>query len=424
MKRDLFLLRSIAICKLIRDNSHLSSYLPKAFLPIFVFMTVFIGLSFAANAADTVRVNIPRVTVTMARSYNFNSAANSVYVPVEFNSTMSADEVADYIEESNAFLFDHYGEDVVEMSGVSDDFGTIYLDIKPNTGIKRVLLITSTGSSSVVERNDYYPMGMRTATGNSYPQLTTNLYKYNGKEVQTVGGLGFTDYGARMYDDFTGRWFVPDPLAEKYASMSPYMYCGGNPVMYIDWNGMEWKDDKDKEIAESLIQQANKRDYLLSKQEAKINARIKRIEDNVSLSSDKKDNQILKEQFKLENVKIQRSLLSTLNDGLNQLENSSTIYTFNTVAQGTTATLSSNIDGTIVINNYGTTGNRAHEVTHAIQYHCGKISFNPVGSNNVLMLNPYKLEIQAYRIEYSITNGIIPISDSKTPKNVFGITLQ
>ena len=387
-------------------------------------MTVFIGLSFAANAADTVRVNIPRVTVTMARSYNFNSAANSVYVPVEFNSTMSADEVADYIEESNAFLFDHYGEDVVEMSGVSDDFGTIYLDIKPNTGIKRVLLITSTGSSSVVERNDYYPMGMRTATGNSYPQLTTNLYKYNGKEVQTVGGLGFTDYGARMYDDFTGRWFVPDPLAEKYASMSPYMYCGGNPVMYIDWNGMEWKDDKDKEIAESLIQQANKRDYLLSKQEAKINARIKRIEDNVSLSSDKKDNQILKEQFKLENVKIQRSLLSTLNDGLNQLENSSTIYTFNTVAQGTTATLSSNIDGTIVINNYGTTGNRAHEVTHAIQYHCGKISFNPVGSNNVLMLNPYKLEIQAYRIEYSITNGIIPISDSKTPKNVFGITLQ
>ncbi len=31
-----------------------------------------------------------------------------------------------------------------------DDFGTIYLDIKPNTGIKRVLLITSTGSDSKV----------------------------------------------------------------------------------------------------------------------------------------------------------------------------------------------------------------------------------------------------------------------------------
>ena len=80
---------------------------------------------------------------------------------------------------------------------------------------------------------------MRTATGNNYPQLTTNLYKYNGKEVQTVGNLGFTDYGARMYDDFTGRWFVPDPLAEKYVSMSPYMYCGGNPIMYFDPDGRD-----------------------------------------------------------------------------------------------------------------------------------------------------------------------------------------
>ena len=133
-----------------RGSSHLSSYLPKAFWPAFAFMTVFFGLSFAANAADPIRVNIPRVTVTMARSYNFTSAANDIYVPVEFNSTMSADKVADYIEESNAFLFDHYGDDVVEISGVSDDFGTIYLDIKPNTGIKRVLLITSVSSDSKV----------------------------------------------------------------------------------------------------------------------------------------------------------------------------------------------------------------------------------------------------------------------------------
>ena len=132
------------------SRSHLSSYLPKAFWPVFAFITVFLGLSFAANAADTIRVNIPRVTVTMARNYNFTSAANSVYVPVEFNSTMSADKVADYIEESNVFLFDHYGEDVVEIGGVSDDFGTIYLDIKPNTGIKRDLLITSTSSDSKV----------------------------------------------------------------------------------------------------------------------------------------------------------------------------------------------------------------------------------------------------------------------------------
>ena len=175
----------------------------KSLRSIILLIMLMLLMPFISFAADTIRVNIPRVTVTMARSYNFTSAANSVYVPVEFNSAMSADKVVDYIEESNAFLFDHYGE-------------------------------------YVVERNDYYPLGMRTSTGNSYPQLTANLYKYNGKEVQTVGGLGFTDYGARMYDDFTGRWFVPDPLAEKYASMSPYMYCGGNPIMYFDKDGKIW----------------------------------------------------------------------------------------------------------------------------------------------------------------------------------------
>ena len=76
-----------------RDSNHLSSYLQKAFWPVFAFMTAFLGLSFTAGAADTIRVNIPRVTVTMARSYNFTNAANDIYVPVEFNSTMSADKV-------------------------------------------------------------------------------------------------------------------------------------------------------------------------------------------------------------------------------------------------------------------------------------------------------------------------------------------
>jgi len=31
-----------------------------------------------------------------------------------------------------------------------------------------------------------------------------------------------------------------DPLAEKYYSISPYAYCGGNPVNRIDPDGMDW----------------------------------------------------------------------------------------------------------------------------------------------------------------------------------------
>jgi RHS repeat-associated protein len=64
-----------------------------------------------------------------------------------------------------------------------------------------------------------------------------NRWGYNGKEKQTVYGLNYLDYGNRMYDDFLGRWFVIDPLAEKYYSISPYAYCANNPLRFIDPNG-------------------------------------------------------------------------------------------------------------------------------------------------------------------------------------------
>ncbi len=34
-----------------------------------------------------------------------------------------------------------------------------------------------------------------------------------------------------------GRWTITDPLAEKYMGLSPYAYCGNDPVMFIDPDG-------------------------------------------------------------------------------------------------------------------------------------------------------------------------------------------
>ena len=101
----------------------------KSLRSIILLIMLMLLMPLLSFAADTIRVNIPRVTVTMARSYNFSSAANSVYVPVEFNSAMSADKVADYIEESNAFLFDHYGEDVA-----TDEDGKVFTTYKDVAG--------------------------------------------------------------------------------------------------------------------------------------------------------------------------------------------------------------------------------------------------------------------------------------------------
>ena len=53
-------------------------------------------------------------------------------------------------------------------------------------------------------------------------------------------GLNTYDYGARQYDPILARWDRMDPLCEKYYSISPYAYCGGNPVNAIDPDGMDW----------------------------------------------------------------------------------------------------------------------------------------------------------------------------------------
>ena len=96
------------------------------------------------------------------------------------------------------------------------------------------MIVDSAGT--VKERNDYYPFGARQKRDN-YPQLSANRWKYNGKELQTMGDLGFLDYGARMYDMSVGRWFGMDPLAERYAGLSGYVFSGNNPLILVDENG-------------------------------------------------------------------------------------------------------------------------------------------------------------------------------------------
>jgi len=101
-----------------------------------------------------------------------------------------------------------------------------------------VRAITNQGGS-VVEQNAYYPFGSRHTFGGTYAQ-TTNRFKFNGKEEQTTGNLQYLDYGARMYDNKIGRWFVQDPLAEKYYAYSQYSFSGNNPILNIDSDGKAW----------------------------------------------------------------------------------------------------------------------------------------------------------------------------------------
>lgn len=120
----------------------------------------------------------------------------------------------------------HFGEGIIRGSEV------MYFE-KDHLGSTRTVMNTS---GTVLEKNDYYPFGLRHANS-SYVITANNRYKFNGKEDQTVGSLGLLDYGARMYDGYIGKWFTIDPLAEKYYSISPYTYCTNNPINYFDPDG-------------------------------------------------------------------------------------------------------------------------------------------------------------------------------------------
>ena len=116
---------------------------------------------------------------------------------------------------------------------------TPYYTIRDYLGSVRTIV---NASGTVVERNDYYPFGTRTTFGASYATIATNRQKFSGKEDQTaVAGstLPYLDFGARMYDAKLVRWNTYDPMAEKYYGINPYVYCGSNPVRFIDDKGRE-----------------------------------------------------------------------------------------------------------------------------------------------------------------------------------------
>jgi len=44
-------------------------------------------------------------------------------------------------------------------------------------------------------------------------------------------------YEFRQYDSRLGRWWSIDPEVSKFPGESPFLFCGGNPILYLDKYG-------------------------------------------------------------------------------------------------------------------------------------------------------------------------------------------
>lgn len=118
--------------------------------------------------------------------------------------------------------------------------------LQDHLGSNRV--VVSQGGT-VEQVNHYYPFGGIIADISS--EQNVQPYKYNGKELDRMHGLDTYDYGARQYNPITAHWDRVDPLCEEYYSMSPYNYCGNNPISFVDPDGCDYwsTSDKDQIIA-------------------------------------------------------------------------------------------------------------------------------------------------------------------------------
>ncbi len=86
---------------------------------------------------------------------------------------------------------------------------------------------------SAVQHLYYLPWGedfvdQRSTSWNS-------MYTFSAKEKDTETGYSY--FGSRYYSSDLSIRLSVDPMAAKYPSLSPYVYCANNPLKYIDPNG-------------------------------------------------------------------------------------------------------------------------------------------------------------------------------------------
>ena len=81
-------------------------------------------------------------------------------------------------------------------------------------------------------------------------------YKFNGKELDEETGLYY--YGARYMNPVTSIWYGVDPLAEMYPNVNAFVYCMGNPIKLVDFDGRNPTDKEAALIADDVYNKDSK----------------------------------------------------------------------------------------------------------------------------------------------------------------------
>ena len=176
-------------------------------------------------SADGIKLKTRHITA-VPQGGTGSSSSNTNYIM----SKDSTDYIGDFVYHNNKFSRYNWGNGYIVPTSSSSGYAYRFY-FKDHQGNNRVV---TTYSGAVKQVTHYYPDGV---THDKSTEQGEQKYKYNGKELDRMHGLDWYDYAARQYDPTTGMFTSMDPLCEKYYHISPYVYCAGNPVKYVDPDG-------------------------------------------------------------------------------------------------------------------------------------------------------------------------------------------
>ena len=131
---------------------------------------------------------------------------------------------------------DHSSMMVRNAIGYNED-GVYYHYIKNHLGSN--CAVVRSESNETVQSTIYYPSGVPMRISSDRDKQP---YLYGDKEFVEAHGLNEYDSQARMYYATIMRTTTMDPLAEDYYHISPYAWCGNNPIAFIDPDGRSFSD--------------------------------------------------------------------------------------------------------------------------------------------------------------------------------------